>query len=98
VLGWLNDAKIAALARQEHDLATRISAQAAQIVKLKREVEDDNKVYRLWQQLAVYVHFAELDWQSLVVSIDLLCATCKQPAQCDVLAAATLSSFAGLHA
>jgi uncharacterized protein YPO0396 len=61
VLGWSNDAKIAALARQERDLATRISAHAAQIVTLKREVEDDNKVYGLWQQLAVYVHFAELD-------------------------------------
>lgn len=73
-------------------------AQVAQIVTLKREMEDDNKVYRLWQQLAVYVHFAELDWQSLVASIDLLCTTRKQPAQCDVLAAATLSSFAGLHA
>lgn len=76
--GWLNDAKIAALARQEHDLATRISAHAAQIVMLKREVDDDNNVYRLWQQLAVYVHFAELDWKSLVASIDLLCTTRKQ--------------------
>lgn len=72
VLGWSNDAKIAALARQERDLATRISAHAAQIVTLKREVEDDNKVYGLWQQLAVYVHFAELDWKSLVASIDRL--------------------------
>lgn len=72
VLGWSNDAKIAALARQERDLATRISAHAAQIVTLKREVEDDNKVYGLWQQLAVYVHFTELDWKSLVASIDRL--------------------------
>jgi len=72
VLGWSNDAKIAALARQERDLATRISAHAAQIVTLKREVEEDNKVYGLWQQLAVYVHFAELDWKSLVASIDRL--------------------------
>jgi uncharacterized protein YPO0396 len=39
VLGWSNDAKIAALARQERDLATRISAHAAQIFTLKREVE-----------------------------------------------------------
>ena len=98
MLGWSNDAKIAALARQEHDLATRISSQAAQIVTLKREVEDDNNVYGLWQQLAVYAHFAELDWQALMASIDLLCTTRKQLAQCDVLAAATLSSFAGLHA
>jgi uncharacterized protein YPO0396 len=72
VLGWSNDAKIAALARQERDLATRISAHAAQIFTLKREVEDDNKVYGLRQQLAVYVHFAELDWTSLVASIDRL--------------------------
>ncbi len=72
VLGWSNEAKIAALAKQERDLATRVLAHGDQIRTLKREVGEYNKVYGLWQQLAVYANFGELDWKSLVASIDRL--------------------------
>lgn len=72
VLGWTNEAKIAALAKQERDLATRIHAHAQQIRTLKEEVEQWNKLHGLWQQLAVYGDFAELDWKPLVTEIDQL--------------------------
>lgn len=72
VLGWSNDAKIAALAKQERDLSTRVLAQGEQIRTLKREVEEANALYGLWQQLGVYANFAELDWKPLVSEIDRL--------------------------
>jgi uncharacterized protein YPO0396 len=72
VLGWSNAAKIAALAKHERDLATRVLAIAGQIATLKGEVADHNKVINLWQQLAFYSNFAELDWQPLVGAIDQL--------------------------
>ncbi|WP_288379038.1 ATP-binding protein [uncultured Massilia sp.] len=72
VLGWTNEAKIAALAKQERDLATRILAHAQQIHTLKGEVDEWNKLHGLWQQLAVYADFAELDWKPLVSAIDQL--------------------------
>lgn len=72
VLGWSNEAKIGALARQERDLATRIHAHTQQIIKLKGEAEEWNKLHGLWQQLAVYADFSELDWKPLVAAIDQL--------------------------
>ena len=72
VLGWSNAAKIAALAKQERDLATRVLAVASQIAALKGEVAEHGKVILLWQQLAFYTNFAELDWQPMVGAIDRL--------------------------
>lgn len=72
VLGWSNEAKIAALARQERDLSTRVLAQAEHIRALKRDIDESNALHGLWQQLAVYANFAELDWKPLVSGIDRL--------------------------
>jgi uncharacterized protein YPO0396 len=72
VLGWSNAAKIAALAKQERDLATRVLAVASQISALKNDVTGHEKVLGLWRQLAFYANFAELDWQPLVGAIDQL--------------------------
>lgn len=72
VLGWSNEAKIAALAKQERDLNTRVLAHAAQIRDLKRDIAEYDKVIGLWQQLVVYANFAELDWKPLVADIDRL--------------------------
>ncbi|MDQ2822354.1 MAG: ATP-dependent exonuclease SbcCD, C subunit-like protein [Pseudomonadota bacterium] len=72
VLGWSNAAKIAALAKQERDLAVRVLAVSRQIAALKSEVKEHEKLLGLWQQLAFYTNFAELDWQPLVVAIEQL--------------------------
>lgn len=72
VLGWTNEAKIAALAKQERDLGARVQAHLQQIKELKREVEDHNALLGNWGQLSIYGNFNELDWKPLVTAIDAL--------------------------
>ena len=72
VLGWSNEAKIAALAKQERDIGARVLAHAEQIRTLKREVAELDALNGLWQKLGVYANFAELDWKPLVTEIDRL--------------------------
>lgn len=70
VLGWSNQAKIAALAKQERDLSTRVQALGAHIQSLKGEMNGQNTLLGQWQQLAMFEHFAELDWKPLLSAID----------------------------
>ncbi|WP_020657016.1 ATP-binding protein [Massilia niastensis] len=72
VLGWTNEAKVAAMTRQERDLTARIQAYRRQILALKSEVEEQNTLLGLWQRLEVYANFAELDWKPLMAAIDQL--------------------------
>ena len=72
VLGWSNDAKIAALTRQERDLTTRLKAHSAQISTLKEQVAAHNTLLGHWQQLAMFDSFHELDWKPLVGAIEQL--------------------------
>lgn len=72
VLGWSNEAKVAALAKQERDLSTRITEHTWQILELKAEAAEWDKVLGLWRQLAVFASFADLDWKPLVAMIDRL--------------------------
>jgi uncharacterized protein YPO0396 len=72
VLGWMNEAKIASLAKQERDLATRVQAQVAQVSALRREIDEHNAALGHWQQLAVYTNFKELDWKAAATSIEQL--------------------------
>ena len=72
VLGWSNQAKIAALAKQERDLTTRVQAHGAHIQQLKSEVSRQNGLLGSWQQLAMFDNFNELDWKPLIIAIDSL--------------------------
>nr|WP_221291431.1 MULTISPECIES: ATP-binding protein [unclassified Janthinobacterium] len=72
VLGWSNQAKIAVLEKQARDLAARISAHRIRITALNQEIKTHNDQLGHWQQLAVFAHFGELDWQPLVVAIEQL--------------------------
>jgi uncharacterized protein YPO0396 len=72
VLGWSNQAKIAALAKQERDLTTRVQAIRTNIQFLKGEVDGQNQLLGHWQQLAMFGNFNELDWAPLVGEIDAL--------------------------
>ena len=72
VLGWSNQGKIAALAKQERDLTTRVQAHGAIIASLKNEVHGQNALLGVWQQLAMFGNFNELDWKPLVGAIDTL--------------------------
>ncbi|MGK5081594.1 ATP-binding protein [Janthinobacterium sp. HLX7-2] len=72
VLGWSNQAKIAALEKQARDLSTRIAAHGARITGLRQDVKTHQDRLGHWQQLAVFHHFGELDWKPLVLMIDQL--------------------------
>jgi uncharacterized protein YPO0396 len=72
VLGWSNQAKIAALAKQERDLTTRVQAHSTHIQLLKGEVNGQNAMLGHWQQLAMFDKFSELDWKPLLGAIDAL--------------------------
>ncbi|MGZ8319554.1 MAG: ATP-binding protein [Telluria sp.] len=72
VLGWSNEAKIAALAKQERDISTRVLAQRAQIKTLKENVEAQNELLGHWSQLALFDQFEDMNWQPLVAAIDRL--------------------------
>lgn len=72
VLGWTNQAKIAALEKQARDLALRISAHGARISALKLERQSHQDRLGQWQQLAVFQHFGELDWKPLLLAIEQL--------------------------
>ncbi len=72
VLGWSNQAKIAALAKKIGDLEQRSAPVAALIVQLTdkgRTLADRlNKI----SQLSVFTDFGELDWRPIATEIDKL--------------------------
>jgi uncharacterized protein YPO0396 len=72
VLGWSNEAKVAALAKQERDLAARVQAHVARVSAMKREVDEQNALLGYWQQLAIYNSFKELDWKAPASMIEQL--------------------------
>jgi len=72
VLGWSNQAKIAALEKHARDLSLRISAHAARISALSLEGKAHQDRLGNWQKLAMFQHFAELDWKPLVMAIEQL--------------------------
>jgi uncharacterized protein YPO0396 len=72
VLGWTNEAKISALAKQERDLATRIQAHVAQVSACRRDVDEHARLLGFWQQLALYSGFKELDWKAPATMIEHL--------------------------
>jgi uncharacterized protein YPO0396 len=72
VLGWSNQAKIAALAKQERDLTTRVQAHSTHIQLLKGEVNGQNAMLGHWQQLAMFDNFNEIDWKPLLGAINAL--------------------------
>lgn len=72
VLGWSNEAKIAALAKKIGDLEQRSAAIATLIAQLttKRRALAD-RLNNL-SQLSVFTDFAELDWRPIAIEIDKL--------------------------
>jgi len=72
VLGWSNAAKIAALEKQERDVATCSQVHSARIVALKQERAEYDLQLGRWQKLAMFDNFNELDWRPLVIAIERL--------------------------
>ncbi|HET7313780.1 ATP-binding protein [Salinisphaera sp.] len=72
ILGWSNEAKIAALEQQAADLETHMAGDGRKIADLQTRIRDQNQRVERLGQLAVYADFAELDWQSMVAEISRL--------------------------
>ncbi|RJG11159.1 ATP-binding protein [Massilia cavernae] len=72
VLGWSNEAKIAALEKQERDVTTRILAQSAQIKQFKKSMDAHDEILGNWRQLATFDSFDDLNWQPLATAIEQL--------------------------
>lgn len=72
VLGWSNEAKIAALEQLSADLARQVEAAQARHSALRDEQRQLRDREGLCRQLAVFREFRELDWQALVREIERL--------------------------
>lgn len=72
VLGWSNEAKIAALDKQARDLELRMQGLGAELTKHQTQLAAlEQRLGRL-QQLAVFDSFRELDFRPLVLAIEQL--------------------------
>lgn len=72
VLGWSNEAKLAALAKHARDLEARIQADGARIAGMQSELKAVQERIGRLKQLAVFENFRDLDWRPLVVEIERL--------------------------
>lgn len=69
VLGWSNEAKIAALEDESRGLEIRMQAGAQRIANLQSEMKTLQSHLDALKQLAVFQSFRDLDWKSLVIEI-----------------------------
>jgi uncharacterized protein YPO0396 len=70
VLGWSNEAKLAALAKQARDLEVRTQAEGARIAGMQSELKAVQERIGRLKQLAVFESFRDLNWHPLVVEIE----------------------------
>lgn len=72
VLGWSNEAKIAALDTQAKALEARMQAIAAKLGDIQTEQTGVSERLSKVQKLSVFANFRELSWRPLAVEIDRL--------------------------
>jgi uncharacterized protein YPO0396 len=72
VLGWSNEAKIAALEDQARGLEQRMHASGDKIAGLDRQRASFDDRVRLLVQFAVFESFRDLDWKPVAIEIDAL--------------------------
>jgi uncharacterized protein YPO0396 len=72
ILGWSNEAKIAALEKQARDLETVMQETAAELARLNAAKDTLETRLEYLQKLTVYESFRELDVRALVLEIDRL--------------------------
>ncbi len=69
ILGWRNEAKIAALEAQRRQLETRLAELGSQIASIQREREALAARISAWTRLEEFTVFEELDYASLATDI-----------------------------
>jgi uncharacterized protein YPO0396 len=72
VLGWSNEAKIAALRQQADGLEQRMQVSGDKIAGLDHERSSFDERIQLLRQLAVFESFRDLDWKPVAIEIDAL--------------------------
>ncbi len=72
VLGWSNEAKIAALENQARGLEQRMQAGGEKIAQLNRQRASLDDRLGLLRQLSVFTSFRDLDWRPVAVEIEAL--------------------------
>jgi len=72
VLGWSNEAKIAALENQARELERRVQVSGDKIAGFDRQRASLEERIGLMGQLSVFENFRDLDWKSLAIDIDAL--------------------------
>ncbi|MCG5541803.1 MULTISPECIES: ATP-binding protein [unclassified Halorhodospira] len=72
ILGWSNEAKIAALERQAADYQTRMQELADRMSRLEQELRSWQEQIRALDKIEVYADFQELDWHSVEAEIQRL--------------------------
>jgi uncharacterized protein YPO0396 len=72
VLGWTNEAKVTALARQAADLNRRIAAGRRLVAEIRIEQKALRDRHGYLKQLLVYRDFTELDWRPLTLEVERL--------------------------
>lgn len=72
VLGWSNEAKIAAFDKQRRDLEIRIQTAAGRLANILGQVDDLRERSAGLQRLAVFDTFGELEWKPLATRAQAL--------------------------
>ncbi len=72
VLGWSNEAKIAALENQARGLEQRMQASGDKIAGLDRQRASLDERIGLLRQLSVFESFRDLDWKPVAIEIEAL--------------------------
>ena len=70
VLGWSNEAKIAALRQQATGLNQRMQVSGNKISSLERQRASFDERIQLMGQLGVFENFRDLDWKPLAIEIE----------------------------
>jgi uncharacterized protein YPO0396 len=72
VLGWSNEAKIAALEKQSRDLAQRMRTVVEGIANLEQQLKELRARLGTLQKLGMFNSFRDVDWRPLAAEIDRL--------------------------
>ncbi len=72
VLGWTNEAKVAALEKQAGELQNRMRGLAEKHSRLTGELKGLKEKLEKFQQLMVFDTFQDLDWKPVVIAIEQL--------------------------
>ncbi len=97
VLGWSNEAKIAALETQARQLDARLQKSSARIATLQAESKALQERLLVLHRLSVFQSFRDLDWKSPMIEIERLEAERRELEQGSDILRTLQNQLAGLE-